>query len=459
MSQQRSIQAFFQKSILRFAGFGLIVLVVVSLSISFLLAREQAASDLEESARATAQAFRDRILDGDIRSVEPQLKQLLHIREGETAQILKADFSKVYKTFKDSSVEAKPCPIAGTTCFDGYFGQARIMLPISTDVNSDTPYRYLYLSKTVHLNWSFLITAFLVFAIGYFGLAMVFLRISKVASGRLGLEILHWSERLKDNPKDSAPLSSPPFEELLPLKSAIEGLNTQIEKFEKTATDKAKLLLLRGIAHDILSPVSRLQLYVATLAESLGQSENADVVSEIKESLKKITSIASQVKTLNESNISTEALELVSATNDEISNLRNAEYVGAKKIQLEFDSSCKSISANLSRTDLSRIISNLVQNATDASKAGSIVSVKIAELNDQAIISVSDQGCGIPENAKTRVFDPDFTLKPGTGTGLGLAIVKYICEQRSAQIELESKVNVGTKVSIKLPLSLGVAHV
>lgn len=459
MMSQRNIQTFFQKSLLRFAGFGLMLLIAVSLSISFLLAREQAATDLEESARATAQAFRDRILDGDIRSVEPQLKQLLHIQSDEAAQILKTDLTRVYKTFKDTGPAAKPCPSVGQTCFDGYFGQARIMFPISSDANSDIAYRYLYLSKAVHLNWSFLITVFSVFAIGYFGLVAAFLRISKVASGRLSVEILNWSERLEDNPKDSAPLASPPFAELLPLKAAIEGLNTQIEKFEKTATDKAKLLILRGIAHDILSPVSRLQLYVATLEESLNQKNSLELVSEIKEALKKITSIASQVKTLKESDATFEKIELVSVISDEVAALRSSETITAKNINLEFDSSVNCISTNFSRTDLSRVVSNLVQNAADASGSGSVISVRVSEESGLAVFSVADTGCGIPENAKARIFDPDFTLKPGTGTGLGLAIVKYICEQRSAQIDLESKVNKGTKVSIKMPLVLGEAHV
>lgn len=296
MRQQRTIQTFFVNSILRHAGLGLVLMVGVALAISFLLAREQASTDLQESAHVITQAFHDRILDGDIRSVEVQIHELLQIRNGETAKILKIDYTRVYEPFNEAFQEVKPCPQNGKACFDGYFGNVRILFPVSMGANSENPYRFLYLSRAIHLNWTFLITVFLVFAIGYFGLVMVFLRISKIASGRLGKEISTWSQRLSANPKDATPLARPPFAELLPLKTAIEGLNTQIEQFEKTATDKAKLLLLRGIAHDILTPVSQLQLYLAALENSIDQEQNGEVLKKISGSLRKVAAIASQVR-------------------------------------------------------------------------------------------------------------------------------------------------------------------
>jgi signal transduction histidine kinase len=108
---------------------------------------------------------------------------------------------------------------------------------------------------------------------------------------------------------------------------------------------------------------------------------------------------------------------------------------------------------------VARILSNLVQNAAYASGSGGIVSIEVGRTDGEAFLSVADRGCGIPENVQERVFDPDFTLKPGTGTGLGLAIVKYICDRRSAQIELKSRVNYGTTVTIRLPELVGGSHV
>jgi signal transduction histidine kinase len=215
---------------------------------------------------------------------------------------------------------------------------------------------------------------------------------------------------------------------------------------------------LRGIAHDLLTPVARLQLYIGSLEKGLNPAEHGDTLEEIRDSLSLVTGIASQVKTLNDLDAPVEETELVSAALQEVRSLLDSKSVMAKSIRLEFHSKLPSLRAPFSRTEISRILSNLVQNAADASNAGTTINVKVGANSAGPFLSVSDQGCGIPEDMRKRVFDPDFTMKPGTGTGLGLAIVKYICEQRSAQVELQSQINKGTTVIIQLP-ALGGAHV
>jgi signal transduction histidine kinase len=264
---------------------------------------------------------------------------------------------------------------------------------------------------------------------------------------------------LKENPKEATPLARPPFAELLPLKTAIEGLNEKIEKYEKKATDKAKLLILRGIAHDILTPVSRLQLYLATLERSIDKNANASVLSEIQDSLTKVTDIASQVKALKEVELNAEKSDLVTVASEEINSLRDSQEISSKSIQIEFKAEKPEIIAGFSRTEISRILSNLVKNAADASPVGSIVNIEVGSENGTSFLSVKDHGCGIPEKFKGRIFDPDFTLKQSTGTGLGLAIVKFICDQRSAKINLQSEVARGTTITISMPTVLGGANV
>lgn len=456
MTKAQPIQRYFLRTVLKYAGVGLLFLCTVSFAVSFLLTRDQMSTDLQESAVATARAFHDRILDGDIRSVEPQIQQLLKIRTGESAQILKSDLSRVYDSFA-STEKARPCPRMGFTCFDG-FGQARVIVPISLASDGGPYDRYLYVSKRIDLNWSFLLTVFTVFALGYLSLFYAFLRVSKLASTELGDEILNWSKRLKADPKNTMPLTEPPFTELQPLRQALEGLNTQIEKFEKTATDKARLLLLRGIAHDLLTPVARLQLYIATLGRTANSLEHTDTLAEIRDSLASVIAVASQVKTLNDLDTPTEETEFIAAAHQEIRGLRDSQSLAAKSIKLEFSSAVSSLISPFSKTEIARILLNLVQNAADASANGSTVLVEVGQSQSGSFISVKDTGCGIPEYAQDRVFDPDFTLKPGTGTGLGLAIVKYICDRRLAQIELDSEVNSGTTVTIRLP-KLGGVHV
>lgn len=454
----RTIQTFLQQAIVGYAGLGLVALLAIASAFSFILTRAQMANDLKETATATAQAYRDRIIDGDVRNSEPQIRQMLQLRKGESAQILKPDLSRVYETFGPRE-NIYRCTILGETCFDGYFGQAHIFYPISISKDGSAPSYYLYLARDVRLNWSFLTTMFIVFTLGYGALLLFVLRVSKMASGRLGTEIERWSDRLNENPKEATPLARPPFAELMPLKTAIEGLNHQIEKYEKTATDKAKLTILRGIAHDLLTPVSRLQLYLASLEDNIDKAANAAVLAEIQDSLNRVTDIAAQVKALKEVEPVVEKSDLVAVAAEEVVALRDSREISSKSIQLKFTAKDKSIATNLSKTEISRIVANLVRNAADASPIGSTVDVEVGHGNGTSFLSVKDYGCGIPEQFKTRVFDPDFTLKQSTGTGLGLAIVKFICDQRLAKIDLKSEISRGTTVTISMPVHSGGAYV
>jgi signal transduction histidine kinase len=73
-------------------------------------------------------------------------------------------------------------------------------------------------------------------------------------------------------------------------------------------------------------------------------------------------------------------------------------------------------------------------------------------------ITVSDNGCGIPEKIRNSVFDPFFTTKGvGVGTGQGLTITRSVIERHSGEIELNSKAGVGTTFTIRLPIGLAEA--
>jgi hypothetical protein len=148
MKSNRTIETFFQRAIFRYAGIVFVLLVAILSTATFLLAREQARSDLKESANATALAFKDRIIDGDIRAVESQIKDVLHLKDTETAKILKTNHSPVYLPI-GAKVSVVQCPEIGVPCFDGYFGKARIEVPVSMDSGNKEPFRFLFLSRSV----------------------------------------------------------------------------------------------------------------------------------------------------------------------------------------------------------------------------------------------------------------------------------------------------------------------
>jgi signal transduction histidine kinase len=109
---------------------------------------------------------------------------------------------------------------------------------------------------------------------------------------------------------------------------------------------------------------------------------------------------------------------------------------------------------------LDQVIVNLVVNAADALPQGGTITLSAARAmgmeglpdiapGDYVTLTVKDDGLGMDEETLSRAFEPFFTTKPpGKGTGLGLSTVYGIVKQSGAHVRIDSKVGVGTTVTI-----------
>ena len=118
---------------------------------------------------------------------------------------------------------------------------------------------------------------------------------------------------------------------------------------------------------------------------------------------------------------------------------------------INFSAEQEEIIAKFDRTQLIRVVTNLVKNAIQAipedREPNVDVSVNLSENN--VVISVADNGLGISDENKPKVFEPKFTTKT-SGMGLGLAMVKNIVETYNGSITFTSHSN-GTTFTVKLP--------
>ena len=111
--------------------------------------------------------------------------------------------------------------------------------------------------------------------------------------------------------------------------------------------------------------------------------------------------------------------------------------------------------------DIGRVVLNLINNAFYAVSEKSkqnisgyepTVIVSTKKMNGNIEISVSDNGNGIPEQIKEKIFQPFFTTKPtGSGTGLGLSLSYDIVKAHGGEIKVKSNEGEWTEVIIKLP--------
>jgi signal transduction histidine kinase len=110
------------------------------------------------------------------------------------------------------------------------------------------------------------------------------------------------------------------------------------------------------------------------------------------------------------------------------------------------------------RSELDRILNNLVSNAVKYTSEGEVyISVKQAQ--DCACITVTDTGIGIPQQVLPQLFQefyraPNAKATGETGTGLGLAIVKDLVDRYGGRIEVESEVGQGSRFTVMLPVHL-----
>ena len=119
---------------------------------------------------------------------------------------------------------------------------------------------------------------------------------------------------------------------------------------------------------------------------------------------------------------------------------------------VKFKSTSKKIEANFDRTQLIRVITNLLKNAFQAIPEGRTpeISVSISDENANVNISISDNGYGISQSDMQKIFEPSFTTK-SSGMGLGLSMIKSIITAYNGDITFTSKSNVGTTFNITFP--------
>ena len=103
---------------------------------------------------------------------------------------------------------------------------------------------------------------------------------------------------------------------------------------------------------------------------------------------------------------------------------------------------------------LIQIWTNLISNAIQAMNGKGVLTINVKNLSENVQIEVQDTGSGIEPEIREKIFEPFFTTKKaGEGTGLGLDFVQKIIKKHDAKLDLESKVGVGTKFTITLPVN------
>lgn len=216
--------------------------------------------------------------------------------------------------------------------------------------------------------------------------------------------------------------------------------------------------ILRTVAHDLRNPIGGIASLTALMVDEEYTEDQKELLNLVKETSYNSLELINEI--LEATNISLielnlEQVEINSLVNNSVELLR---FKASEKVQkIFFEPLSQQQYLYISREKIWRVISNLISNAIKFSPSGASVFVKVEKNADHIIISVKDQGIGIPDKLKDQVFNM-FTSaqRPGTAGeksfGLGLSICRQIMEKSQGKIWFESDSENGTIFYISLPL-------
>ncbi|MBN1432199.1 MAG: PAS domain S-box protein [Methanomicrobiaceae archaeon] len=220
-------------------------------------------------------------------------------------------------------------------------------------------------------------------------------------------------------------------------------------------------VLAGGIAHDFNNILTAISGNIALAKNSVeGNEKFCSRLNEAEKAISRAKDITRQLITFSKGG---SPVKRVTDIRDIVRE--SAEFVShGSNIRLDFDIAYDLMNVDVDRGQISQVIENLVINGIQAMPDGGIIRVCAnnvgmitgkdgLEDGEYIVIKVKDEGSGIPEESRKKIFDPYYTTKKN-GNGLGLASCMSIIRKHGGAIKLVSEVDIGTEFSIYLPATM-----
>ena len=236
----------------------------------------------------------------------------------------------------------------------------------------------------------------------------------------------------------------------------VDELAISAEKLAKSEREGAWREMAKQIAHEIKNPLTPMKLSVQYLQKAWD-----DKVDDFDSYIKRVTdTLTDQINQL--SVIATEFSHFAKmpvAKREPINmmeKLKNTVTMFERSSKIQFIISNKGpekIIVNFDGEQILSVFNNLIKNAVQSipNESEGVININITVKDNRVIMEFHDNGKGIPEDIREKLFTPNFTTK-SSGMGLGLAIVKNIIESSGGKIWFETEINSGTTFYVSLPL-------
>ncbi len=259
--------------------------------------------------------------------------------------------------------------------------------------------------------------------------------------------------------KSNEPLEWKSNDEIGTLIKDYNNLIIQLEEsaniIAKTERDTAWREMAKQVAHEIKNPLTPMKLSIQYIQRAIsgGQDNITDLVERVSNTL------LEQINNLSEiANEFSNFAKMPKSNNEKVllNDLVEAVHDLFRKredMDIHLSEPITDLYVFADRGQLVRILNNLVKNAIQAipTERRGLIDISLYKKMNNAVIEVKDNGIGIPDQMKTKVFTPNFTTK-SSGTGLGLAISANIIDGFNGKIYFETQVDKGTSFFVEIPL-------
>jgi nitrogen fixation/metabolism regulation signal transduction histidine kinase len=237
----------------------------------------------------------------------------------------------------------------------------------------------------------------------------------------------------------------------------IAALENSAQKLAQSERESAWREMAKQVAHEIKNPLTPLKLGLQLLDKSWKDKDpkfdqkferfSKSFVEQI-ESLSNIASEFSAFAKMPDTKL--EPLNVFDVLSQAVTIFKQMDNV-----KIVFSNPDNPFIINADRDQLLRCFNNLLKNAIEAAPADRFGIIEINHLvtNKNILLTIKDNGNGIPENLRGKIFEPNFTTK-SSGTGLGLAFVKNSIENAGGKVWFETQLGEGTTFYFSLPAAI-----
>jgi len=234
----------------------------------------------------------------------------------------------------------------------------------------------------------------------------------------------------------------------------LEELATTADQLAKSERESAWRDMAKQVAHEIKNPLTPMKLSIQQLVRVFDKEDPSShqklekVAQSLIEQIEGLSKIANEFSNFAKMPVpEKKEIDLVELIQSNISIFEQKDLV-----DFELKTICDKATVFADKDQIIRVLNNLIKNAVQSIPKERLGKIEISlqkELNEFLIV-IKDNGRGISEKQKSKIFIPYFTTK-STGTGIGLPIAKQIIENHEGKIVFESTLNEGTSVFVFLP--------